>query len=144
MWQSYVMQMLDTYVATGDYTVTQWQRMCNISVKQSIDNEYGFTNGYSIISTGNIEEWAVSPDPSDDADFITFIAYKTWCNIYNGTLADKAANASRVSDGSSAIDTRNSLPRGGALYKTPCELFSDMLEEKYGSHLYIQYNFALE
>lgn len=145
MWQEYVMQVLDAYVATGEYSFVQWQRMCNLSAKECIDRNYNFANGYSITTSGNIENWTVSPDPSDDGDFITLIAYKTWCNLYNSTIADRAANASMVKDGLSSIDTRNAVPRSTDAFKTPCEMFEELLEQNEGgSTVRISYNFALE
>ena len=147
MWQTYVMQYLDSYLATGDYTLTQWERMCNVAVQESIDNEYGYVDGYTITTTGNIESWTVSPDPSTDATFIKFISHKVWCNIYQASIINHATNASMVEDGTSRIDTRNALPSMRSNFDTPCDIFNKMLNDEYGdldATVYINYNFAAE
>lgn len=144
MWQDIVVQYLDPYLTTSDYTLTQWYRLCNIAAKESIDAGYSYADGYSMATTGNIENWDISPDPSEDIVFVSFVAHKVWCNIYRASLTDKAMDASMVQDGLSKIDTRNSLPSKNSNFETPCDIFDNMLLELDGDNNETLYNFATE
>lgn len=131
-WHTNALQHLDIYLTTSDYTETQWGRKLNIAAKNAFTAEYNFTSGLTLTTTGDIEDWSISPDPSSNVDFVYFIALRSWCEDYLINLSRKASETALIRDGNSAVDTRG-MARDANAVKTPCELFEEVYVNKYGS-----------
>lgn len=142
-WYDTAIQMIDDWIPSATYTATQWYRRFNLAAKTSIESSLSFASGYSLVTSSNIQNWSVSPDPSTDMDFIEFVALLAICNLYKSNISKKAMDASSVRDGSSAIDTRGFGEKG--LVVSPCEQFERRYSEKYGSDNFrVRYNFGSE
>lgn len=82
--------------------------------------EVDFSVSYAIDIVSN----SISPDPSNDKDFIALVALKTACMISQGEHRDVAKNAISVKDGPSTIDARETATHYGGLASTACEAYA--------------------
>jgi hypothetical protein len=143
-WYNIALQFIESYVDITQFTETQWMRKLNIAARECIKCDYDFASSYTIDCTGDVEDWTISSDPTGDDDFVEFVAWKTMCHIYTKFIQDRIANAALIKDGSSYIDTRSSLDNKFSDL-TPCEIFDNMVEERYSTKIDdVLYNFGEE
>jgi hypothetical protein len=87
----------------------------SILVFQDVD----FQTSYTV----NLSCNTITPDPSDDHDFVAIVALRTACMISQGEHRNAARQALSVKDGPSAIDTRDSATHYGGLAKNACDAY---------------------
>lgn len=130
-WQDNALEYMAIYYSTNTYTSDEWIVKFNIAARDSIEAEYEYATAYIIDTTGAISAWTVSPDPSDDMNFIKFVVLKTWCMTYNSEIINRVQDAVRVGDGTSMLDTRSATDKPSHV-GDPCDIFKREYTLKYG------------
>jgi len=103
VWQDTAIQIVRVLINDTDYdnyTYSDSKLLTAFVVNgYTVTTEVEFTEDYTIDIPSN----SITPDPSDDSDFITLVSYKTACMIYTNEYKDAANCAVTVKDGVSSI-----------------------------------------
>jgi hypothetical protein len=85
-----------------------------------VAQEVAFGTSYTM----DLNAVTISPDPSDDEDFVALVSLRTACLIAQGEHRDAAKAAVSVKDGPSFVDTKDRAKHLGDLAEDACEMYT--------------------
>jgi len=79
---------------------------------------------FSMSYTVDLSAVTISPDPSNDDDFVALVCLKTACMISHGEHRDAAKQAISVKDGPAFVDTKDRAKHLGDLAEDACQAYA--------------------
>ena len=130
-WQNHTLKMVRHLINDVDgenYKYSDERINSTVAVaSQLVILEIDFEFTYKI----DLDEETITPDPSNDTQFINLAVLKAACIIIGGEVKTEAANSISIKDGPSAIDLRGVSSTLLVLYKDLCTKY-DKLVQDYG------------